>query len=107
IIREDILKVNTNVNYVTDVLIEYSYGHKESNFKTTLWSSFGDIIVENIKKNIDLKINEGYIQCTECNKLIKPTNNKNKYCKECAREVWKKYNAQKQREYYYKNKDSV
>ncbi|HHX69720.1 MAG TPA: hypothetical protein GX708_16950, partial [Gallicola sp.] len=47
IIREDILKVNTNVNYVTDVLIEYLYGYKESNFKTTLWSSFGDVIVEN------------------------------------------------------------
>ena len=59
-------------------------------------------------RNYIRKLNSGkYIQCTECNKLIKPTNNKNKYCSECAREVWKKYNAQKQREYYYKNKDSV
>ena len=84
IVREDILKVNANINYVTDVLIEYLYGHKKSNCKTTLWSSFGDVIVENIKKNINLKIAEGYIQCTECNKLIKPTNNKNKYCKTFA-----------------------
>ena len=26
---------------------------------------------------------EKYIQCTECNKLIKPTNNRQMYCKEC------------------------
>lgn len=39
-------------------------------------------------RNYIRKLNSGkYIQCTECNKLIKPTNNKNKYCKECAREV--------------------
>ncbi len=39
-------------------------------------------------RNYIRKLNSGkYIQCTECNKLIKPTNNKNKYCKECAREM--------------------
>lgn len=28
-----------------------------------------------------------YIQCAKCTKLIKPTNNRQKYCKECARQV--------------------
>ena len=50
-IRNQMLKVNYNVNYVVDVLVEYLYGHKHSRFKTTLWSSFGDVIV-NLKFNI-------------------------------------------------------
>lgn len=104
IVREDILKVNTNVNYVTDVLIEYLYGYKESNFKTTLWSSFGDIIVENIKKNIDLKINEGYIQCTECNKLIKPTNNRQMYCSVCWKEKRMRDINENAKKYYHNKK---
>ncbi len=102
IVREDILKVNANINYVTDVLIEYLYGYKKSNFKTTLWSSFGDVIVENIKKNINLKIAEGYIQCTECNKLIKPTNNRQMYCKECWKEIRREQNRKNFNNWYRK-----
>ena len=77
------------------------YKNKKSNYKTTLWSSFGDVIVDNINKNINTKLEEGYIQCAECKRLIKPTNNKNKYCKECAREKHKEI----KRKTWLNNKD--
>ena len=86
-IRREILLINPDIKYVVDVLIKYLYKYKKSNFKTTLWSSFGDVIVENIKNNINIKLSEGYIQCENCKKLILPTNNKKKYCQQCAREI--------------------
>lgn len=93
-IRENIFNINDNEKYVIDVLIKYLYKDKKSNYKTTLWSSFGDIIVDNIKKNINKKLNQGYIQCRNCRKLLTPTNNRHKYCKTCwkekERELWRK-----------------
>ncbi|MBA9087670.1 hypothetical protein FHR92_004155 [Fontibacillus solani] len=49
-IRNKILEVNKDAAYVVDVLVEYLYKNKMSSFKTTLWSSFGDVIVNNFKK---------------------------------------------------------
>ena len=89
-IREDILSINNNKKYITDVLIEYLYKNKKSNYKTTLWSSFGDVIVDNIINNISKKLFEGYIQCKNCNKLIKPTNNRQKFCSICWKEIRRK-----------------
>jgi hypothetical protein len=35
----------------------------------------------------------------ECGIPIKQTSNRRKYCKSCWKEVWRKYNAEKQKEY--------
>lgn len=82
-IRNKILEVNDNINYVVDVLVEYLYGQKQSSYKTTLWSSFGDIIIKNLKNNITT----GQIYCESCGDLIEQTNNKIKNCKYCAIEI--------------------
>jgi len=99
-IRNQILDVNYNIKYVVDVLVKYLYEQKESSYKTTLWSSFGNVIIDNIKNNINTKLNEGYLQCEECNNLILPTNNKMKYCDYCAREIKNEQN----KKYYYLGK---
>lgn len=96
-IRNQILKVNYNVNYVVDVLVEYLYGHKHSRFKTTLWSSFGDVIVENLKFNIVM--DQTY--CEVCGDLIEKSINNRKYCNECAQEV----HRQVKRDTWHKNKN--
>jgi len=82
LIRYEILKVNDDIDYVTDVLVEYLYKHKESNYKTTLWECFGDIIVDNLRNNIGHTI-----ICNICGKRIRPSNLTHKYCKECAKEI--------------------
>jgi hypothetical protein len=82
-IRKQLLEVNSDVYYVVDVLIEYLYEQKKSSYKTTLWSSFGDIIVENLKGNILT----GNIYCKRCGDLVEITNNKNhsqEYCQVCS-----------------------
>ena len=49
IVINKILELNEDKYYIVDVLVEYLYAQKQSSYKTTLWSSFGDIIVENLK----------------------------------------------------------
>jgi hypothetical protein len=94
-IREDIYAINDDLKYIVDVLVKYLYKIKKSNYKTTLWSSFGDVIIDNIKMNIKRKLAEGYIQCESCHKLIKAKNNRHKYCSIC----WKEIRREQQREW--------
>jgi len=102
-IRNKLLEINNDVKYVTDVLIEYLYAHKKYNYKTTLWECFGDIIIENLKKNIA----ENSMLCEKCGVRIERTINNKMYCDKCQKEIWKEYNRQKQKEYYKNKKISV
>lgn len=102
-IKSKLLEVNPDIYYVTDVLVKYLYQEKKSKYKDTLWICFGDVIVNNIKRNVKIK----YIYCEKCGTLVEQVNNKIKYCKKCAREAWNEYNKCKQKEYYQKNRISV
>ncbi|WP_168122026.1 hypothetical protein [Paenibacillus sp. HB172176] len=81
-IKEAILHIHPNEDDVVDMLVEYLYLNKNSNYKTTLWSSFGDIIIKNIRNNIAL--NEGLLLiCDTCdNKFIKERQRQTK-CDNC------------------------
>jgi hypothetical protein len=94
-VRDKILDVNTNAVYVTDVLIKYLYNHKKPNLKTTLWECFGDVIVENLRRNID----ERKIQCESCGTRIEITGNRKKYCDNC----WKVKQKEDNRRYARKS----
>jgi hypothetical protein len=82
-IRNQILASNKDVKYVVDVLIEYLYKYKNSSYKTTLWSSFGDVIVDNLKRNLKNKYGEQIFRCTDCKEIIENTSNRKKYCNSC------------------------
>jgi len=89
------------LNDVTDVLIKYLYEFKKSNYKTTLWECFGDIIVKNLKRNVD-RCN---LYCEKCGDLIEKYNNKSKYCPTCAKEIWKEQHREVALRSYHKNKN--
>ncbi len=78
-IREELLKLHNDVNYITDVLIKHLYYSKDSENKTTLWESFGDVIIKNLEHNIN-----GTKDCEECGTAIKRQKGK-KYCEDCAK----------------------
>ena len=62
-IRNELLEVGKDLSYIVDVLVEYLYKHKNSDHKTTLWSCFGDIIVENIKRILKMeKFSVSYVE---------------------------------------------
>jgi hypothetical protein len=95
-IRRKLLQINSDSFYVTDVLIKYLYFKKKSQFKTTLWSCFGDILVENLKRNVATK--QKY--CEVCGDLIKQVTNNQEYCKKC----WSDKHREIKRTSWHKNK---
>jgi hypothetical protein len=82
-LREEILSVNPDVDYVVDVLVKHLYEKKNSKNKETLWKAFGDILLDNLKENLNKTK-----QCECCGKRIEVYNTK-KYCDECAKEKLK------------------
>jgi len=99
-IKMRFLETGYNEKYITDVLIEYLYIHKNSSYKTTLWECFGDVLVENLNKNIEEKYGKNSSTCEICGNRVRKTNNRKKYCNDCwierQRELWRE-NKRKQR----------
>jgi hypothetical protein len=92
IIREEILKINNDLDYVVDVLVKYLY-QKKSSRKDTLWKSFGDVLYANLCINLN-----NTKQCECCGIRIEDYNTK-KYCDECAKNIWKEQVKLNMREY--------
>jgi hypothetical protein len=84
-IKKAILETHSDIYYIVDVLVEYLYNRKQSNYKTTLWECFGNIIIENIKNNIL----SNSVSCERCGRRIISNTHNKKYCDECAKEVRK------------------
>ncbi len=96
-IRKNILELNSDIYYVTDVLVKYLYHKKNSKYKETLWQCFGDVIVDNLKRNID---SGKYIYCKKCGRLVEKGSNRHKYCNSC----WKEINREQIRNRVRKNR---
>ena len=65
---------------IVDTLVQHLYQSTNSKHKKLLWVVYGDILLENIKKNTaDL---DAY--CLKCGKRFKKRSNSHKYCDECA-----------------------
>ncbi|MFE4571308.1 RNA dependent RNA polymerase [Paenibacillus chitinolyticus] len=90
-IRYKLAILNPDIFHIVDVLVEYLYRHKDSSYKTTLWSSFGDILIQNIGNNIKQALSEEFIQCEVCGERVKETNNRRKYCIKCRKDKQKEW----------------
>lgn len=95
-IRNQILEITDDIEYIVDVLVKYLYvvkeekgykGKKEkgSKYKTTLWASFGSNLVDNLKNNVVNKIEDGYIICEgeNCGDRFIPTKLRQVKCPKC------------------------
>lgn len=95
--RDELTQRFSDINIVCDVLIEYLYNIKNSRFKLTLWSIFGDIIYNNLCTNLKyeyIRLTKKkvvisstwklYTICEHCGKRIVRATNNQKYCKHCA-----------------------
>jgi hypothetical protein len=87
-IRNEMLTINPDPVYIVDVLVKYLYGEKVSKNKETLWKTFGDILLINLKENL-----KNTKQCQCCGKRIDIINSRTTYCSECwkerQRELWR------------------
>ena len=93
LVRDGLLEIISDKFYVSDVLVKYLYKDSPTQFKETLWQSFGDVILENLKNNIT--DNSG--QCEVCGRRFIKKSNSNKYCDECYKVHRRKQEAQRMR----------
>lgn len=82
-IRERIMEeCNEDINYIVNTLVAYLYTVRQSSQKKTLWACFGDVIVENLKRNIDGNTRV----CNICGKRFVPKRVDQTCCScECAK----------------------
>ncbi|MCM3730052.1 hypothetical protein M3196_00010 [Fictibacillus nanhaiensis] len=78
-IKDELLMINEDEKYVTDVLIEHLFS-KNSPFKTTLWESFGDVILKNLEKNL-----EEAIDCEDCTTKTRVVKKRQVRCEGCQK----------------------
>lgn len=78
-IKKDLLGINPDEEYITDVLIDYLYREKPNSNKETLWKCFGWTILRNIRRSLGF--------CEECGIEIENKKKEQKYCDSCAKEI--------------------
>lgn len=81
-IRDEFGKFGYSDETITDMLIEYLYG-KGKRYKQLLWFCYGQYIVNNLEKNINVKKNK-IIQCVDCGEWFEvDINSKKIRCDAC------------------------
>lgn len=85
-----------DISYVVDNLVIYLF-REGSRTKVMFWDCFADIVLENIKDNIEKPLDNGWIMCEECGERIYSTTSNIKYCERCSKTVRKKQNRENMR----------
>lgn len=95
---KELSKINSNNNYVCDVLVYYFFS-TASKYKETLWKCYGELIYNNLVSNL-----KGSICCDNCGKRTERKTISQIYCDNCAKEIKKERNKERIAK-YRKNKD--
>lgn len=82
-IRDEFSEFGYSDETITDMLVEYLYG-KGKRYKQLLWFCYGQYVVNNLEKNIDVKKTK-IIQCIACGEWfeVDALNTKTCRCKYC------------------------
>ena len=65
ILREHILSLNNNPYFVVDSIIYGIFAKMKSARKRLFWGAFGEIVLENLKANLDLQLDDSML-CHKC-----------------------------------------
>lgn len=79
-IRKALLNVENDIDVVVDTLIEYLYIVKPNSKKSTLWKSFGDVLLKNLESNLENETEK----CEDCQTKFRKVN-KNKVVCDCCK----------------------
>ena len=92
VIRQKLLEIHSDAHQVTDVLVRYLFGVKDSEYKSTLWQSFGTEIVDSIRKNVHKEVD-----CIGCEKTIHQPRQRQVRCDKCQKEYRKNQDKNRKR----------
>ncbi len=79
-IRADVLALDNDVCHVTDILVLQLFAIQNSKRKRVFWGCFGDVVLENLRRNID----QNTILCERCGQRLLPTASRQRMCLDCA-----------------------
>lgn len=69
-----------SVEKACDMLVKYLFTRKTVAHKSTFWLCFGDIVLENLKKNVPADV----VQCARCGKRMRRAAPNQMYCPKCV-----------------------
>ena len=92
LIREKLLEIYPDPHKVADVLVRWLFHEKDSEYKRTLWESFGQEVVEAIRKNV---YNE--VDCVGCGETINKPRQRQVRCEKCQKEYRKYLDKERKR----------
>lgn len=101
-IRKEFSRFEYSDETITDMLVEYLYG-KDKRYKQLLWFCYGQYIVNNLEKNVEVKKTK-LIQCIDCGEWFEIDFKDNKTCRcELCKSIYdKEYHRN-----YMRNKRNV
>lgn len=80
-VRSQLMEIDPNIYHLTDVLVKQLFHVRRAQRKTLFWECFGDIVLENLRENVD----QNTIMCAKCGARILPSHRSQIYCPGCAR----------------------
>ena len=90
-IREEFSRFGYSDETITDMLVEYLYSN-DRRYKQLLWFCYGQYIVNNLEKNIDVKKTK-LIQCVDCGEWFEVDNSSKRIrCDRCFELERKEHN---------------
>lgn len=110
-IKSSLSRFGRDEHEVVDVLVKFLYGIKKSSNKTALWMCYGDVIHENLLKNIGRKTRD--VQCVDCGEWFEVDifNSATERCDECQSKHQKELNRiasrERMRRYRERKKNGV
>lgn len=92
-IRDKLMEFGYSEIQITDMLVKQLYGIKKSKNKEALWFCYGDIIYDNLKRNLMNNMDKSenqkedkYIQCEICGEWFeRPKQSKSTQCTHCRK----------------------
>lgn len=79
-VRQQMLTVCDDEVKIVDVLIKRLFDETKSDKKRAFWTIYGDIVYENVKKNVDTDM----IMCSDCGRRFFSENRFQKRCNVCS-----------------------
>lgn len=97
-LRTEFGKLGYSDETIADMLVEYLYG-RDKRYKQLVWFCYGQYIVNNLEKNIDIKKTK-VIQCIDCGEWIEvdSRNMKKIRCNSCQKEYRKQWDRARKKE---------
>lgn len=79
--KNDIFSMDYDKNTILDVIIVDLFSKRKTPMKKAFWILFGDMVYENICKNLE----ENYVQCPKCKTRFHKKHKNRVYCDKCMK----------------------